>query len=167
MPVENPYKPPATAVRDPPRPPRSPIVAVLAGLGVDIGGSLVVGLLIGIVQAATLTARGMDAEQVQTAMTELDPSSGYFVLNTAIGLGFSLLGGYVCARMARRDERRLTAIMAGLIAVIGVALGGSRLAAWLNALMFVLTFVCTMGGGELGRRRNLADAREPSTATAV
>jgi hypothetical protein len=170
MRAENPYKPPAAAVRDParpPRPPRSQVVAVLAGLGVDIGGSLVVGIVIGIVQAATLSARGMDPRQIQTEMTELDPSSAYFFLNSLVGLGFSMLGGYVCARMARRDERRLTAIMAGVNSVLGLSLGGLRLGVALNVLMIVLTFASTMSGGQLGRRRNLADARETGAATAA
>jgi hypothetical protein len=167
MSVENPYNPPAAAVRDPPRPPRSPVVAVLAGLAVDIGGTTLAGIVLGIVYAATLAARGMDPGQIGTAITELDPDSGFFIVNTVIGLGFSALGGYVCARMARRNERRLTAMMAGLVVAIGFAMGSARLGVGLNALMLVLTFAVVIGAGELGRRRNLADAPKTSAATAA
>ena len=166
MSVENPYKPPAAAVRDPPRPPRSPIVAVLAGLAVDIGGTTVAGIVLGIVYAAMLAARGMGAEEIGTTLTELEVS-GYFILSTVVRLGFSALGGYVCARMARRDERRLTAIMAGLVVAIGFAMGAARWGVGLNVLMLVLTFAVVIAGGELARRRNVADARKTGAGAAT
>jgi MFS family permease len=109
----------------------------------------------------------MDAAEVGRTLTELDPSSGYFVFSSVLGFGFSLLGGYVCARMARRDERRLSVVLAVLVEAIGFVLGAATLGVALNALMLVLTFVTVMAGGELGRRRNLADARKTGAATAA
>src|SRR5690349_20937062 len=103
--MDNPYRAPTAAVRDPPPPPRSPILAMVAGLAVDIGGSMLASIVIGIVYAVVLASRGMAPEEVGKILTALDPSSGYFILSSAIGFGFSLLGGYVCARIARRDER--------------------------------------------------------------
>ena len=163
----NPYKAPTAAVRDPPPPPRSPIVAILAGLAVDIGGSVLASIVIGVVYAVVLATRGMPPEEVGRTLTALDPSSGYFILSSMIGFGFSLLGGYVCARIARRDERRLSVILAALIEVIGLVLGAATLGIGLNALMLVLTFAAVIAGGELGRRRNLADAQKASAATAA
>lgn len=167
MPAQNPYKPPAAALRDPPRPPRSPFVAILAGLGVDIGGTTLAGIVIGIVYSVILAARGQNPEQIVADLTSVDPSSGFFIFNSIVGGAFSLLGGYVCARLVRRDERRFTAIMAASSVGIGIALGGTRLSVGLNAAMLVLTFASVMAGGELGRRRNVADARKASAATAA
>jgi hypothetical protein len=140
---------------------------MVAGLAVDIGGSMLASIVIGIVYAVVLASRGMAPEEVGKILTALDPSSGYFILSSAIGFGFSLLGGYVCARIARRDERRLSVILAALIEVIGLVLGAVRLGIGLNLLMLVLTFAAVTAGGELGRRRNVADALKVGAATAA
>ena len=140
---------------------------MVAGLAVDIGGSMLASIVIGIVYAVVLASRGMAPEEVGKILTALDPSSGYFILSSAIGFGFSLLGGYVCARIARRDERRLSVILAALIEVIGLVLGAVSLGIGLNLLMLVLTFAAVTAGGELGRRRNVADALKVGAATAA
>jgi hypothetical protein len=170
MAAENPYKPPAATVRDPPRPPRaprSPVVGVLTGLAIDVGGTIVAGIVLGIVYAVVLAARGMGPEQIQTTLTDVDPSSGFFLLSGVVGLGLSVLGGYVCARMVRRDERRLAAIMGGLSAASGVALGAVTLVTWLSVGLLVVSFAAVMAGGELGRRRNVADARNADSGVAT
>ena len=166
-PDNNPYRAPTAAVRDAPPPPRSPIVAVLVGLVVDIGGSMLASIVIGIVYAVVLATRGMPPAEVGRTLTALDPSSGYFIFSSMTGFGFSLLGGYVCARIARRDERRLSVILAALIEVIGLVLGAATLGIALNVLMLVVTFAVVIAGGELGRRRNLADARKLGAVTAA
>jgi hypothetical protein len=166
VPAENPYRPPKARVQDAPAPPRSAVVGVLVGLAVDVGGTIVAGIVLGIVYAVMLAARGMGPEQIQTTLTEIDPRSGYFLVSGIVGLGFSLLGGYVCARLVRRDERRVTAIMGGLSALSGVALGGSAIGGWLNAAMVAVTFAAVVAGGELGRRRNLALASKAGATAA-
>jgi hypothetical protein len=165
--MHNPYRAPTTPVTDAPPPPRSPILAVLAGVAVDIGGSVVSSVVIGIVYYATLASRGGSPEEIGAALSEMGSSSGYFVVAVATGLGFSVLGGYVCARVARRKERRLAAI-AGLLSVAtGLSIGGASLGLWGNAGMALLSFASVMLGGELGRRRNVAQARGASVANAA
>jgi len=124
-------------------------------------------IVIGIVYAVVLATRGMPPAEVGRTLTALDPSSGYFIFSSMTGFGFSLLGGYVCARIARRDERRLSVILAALIEVIGLVLGAATLGIALNVLMLVVTFAVVIAGGELGRRRNLADARKLGAVTAA
>ena len=165
--MDNPYKAPTTAVRDPPAPPRSPIVAVLAGLAVDLGGTFVVGIAIGIGYAATLASEGKAPEQIQEAMTTSDASSGSFIAVSAVGGLFSLLGGYVCARVARRNELRVTAFLALLVVVLGFLMsGGSEsLDAGVLAALNLLTIAAVLLGGEIGRRRNLARAQRDAGST--
>lgn len=168
MAQENPYRPPAAAVRDQPAPPRSPFIAILAGAAIDLGGSLLSGLLVGIVYAVMLAANGTGAEQIRSTLTEPDPSSAYFIVNTIIGYAFSLLGGYVCARLVRRREGSVTGILAAISGVAGLALGGATQFGWQAVIFFtVVQVACVLLGGELGRRRNLTDARKPDAATAA
>jgi len=165
--MDNPYAAPTTPVKDPPPPPRSPILAVLAGVATDIGGTIVAGLVISIVYAATLASEGRSLEQIEQALTQIDPSSGYFVVSLVVGFGFSVLGGYICARVARREERRYAAIAALLIVAIGLGMGGSSFGFWANVGMALLSFVSVMLGGELGRRRNVAQTRKAGAASAA
>ncbi len=165
--MDNPYKAPTTPVKDVPPPPRSPLLAVLAGVAVDIGGTMVAGLVIGIVYAVMLASQGMNPEQIGEVLVEADPRSGYFAVSVVVGLGFSVLGGYVCGRLARRRERFFAAI-AGLLSVaIGLSMGGSAFDFGGDAGMSLLSFASVVLGGELGRRRNLADARAAGVANAA
>ena len=158
--TDNPDKPPAAALKDAPPPPRSPILAVIAGLAVDLGGTMAASVAIGIVYTVMLAGQGMGPEQIEQALTQIDPRSRYFWFGTAIGLGFSLLGGYVSARIARRHERQITAILAVLVTAFGLLMSsmssGTELSPWLSFGLHVSTFAAVMVGGELGRRRNLA-----------
>jgi hypothetical protein len=166
--MHNPYKPPAAVVRDPLPPPRSAVVAVLAGLAIDIGGGLLLGIVQGIVYAVMLASDGMSPEQIQTNLTDPDPGSAYFVLGTLLGLGLSTLAGYVCARMVRSRERRVTGILAVISGLIGIAMAAA--AAFDMTLGIALTLIqlgCVMLGGELGRRRNEAQARQAAGAMAA
>ena len=164
--MDNPYKPTAAALRDPPKPPRSPILAVVAGFAVDLGGTTLASIVITIVHAATLAGRGMPAEQITEAVTRYDPTSGYGLVATFVGGGFSILGGYVCARISRRNERKVTGVLALLIAGVGFFGAGETLGLLLNAGFVLLTLASIMAGGELGRRRNLANARDAAATAA-
>jgi uncharacterized membrane protein AbrB (regulator of aidB expression) len=165
--MENPYKPTAAALRDPPKPPRSPLVAMIAGIAVDFGGTILSTLLIGIVYGLTLVGRGMAPDQLEQAFADVDPGSGYFIVSTVVGGAFSLLGGYVCARLVRRNERKVTAILALVNGGLGLllSLASDDLNPLLDFGAILLTVAANMAGGELGRRRNLANAGDaPVTA---
>lgn len=164
---DNPYKAPTTPLKDAPRPPHSPIIAVLAGLAVDIGGSLLASILIGIAYAAILASQGMSPEEIGATLTEPDPSTRYFVFSVVVGLGFSLLGGYVCARIARRQERRWATILGLLSGVIGLSMVSDRLEIGVNLGLSLLSIAIVVLGGELGRRRNVAIARAAGAVSAA
>jgi predicted MFS family arabinose efflux permease len=120
--------------------------------------------------ALVLVAQGRDAEQFDPRQ----PMFGFIGFFT--GGACSLLGGYVCARLARRNERRVTAIMASLSAAVPVALVLvvalqhavlPVLSLGWSAVRLALMFLLAIAGGELGRRRNLTDARNTAAASAA
>jgi peptidoglycan/LPS O-acetylase OafA/YrhL len=157
-------------VRDPlpaPRPPRSAIVAVVAGLGVDLGGTLVSSVIVAVLYTLALVVFGGDP------FGPNQPALG--IVGFFTGGGFSFLGGYVCARIVRRNERRVTVIMASISTTAGLLM--ALLSAWAagaaptswgwRAIELAATFLLVTAGGELGRRRNGADARQANVATAA
>jgi peptidoglycan/LPS O-acetylase OafA/YrhL len=169
VPEANPYKPPAATVRDPPRPPRSPTFAILVGIGIDLGGALASSAVVATLYTLMLVAQGR-------SVMEFDPRQTWFgVVGVLTGGACSFLGGYVCARLVRRNERRVTAMMATIVMASSVALALS-VALQIDALSMlswtwsiarlVATFLLVLAGGELGRRRNLVDVRT-GAATAV
>jgi peptidoglycan/LPS O-acetylase OafA/YrhL len=159
--MENPYRPPTAPVRDPLPPGRSPTLAVLAGIGISLVGTLISSVVVAAFFSLMLAAQDRDIE-------EFDPRQPAFgIVVFFAGGAFSLLGGYVCARMVRRNERRVTGIMASLGMAVTAALAlvvavqSASLPAiswgW-SAVRLVVTGLLVVAGGELGRRRNLANA---------
>jgi hypothetical protein len=59
-------------------------------------------------------------------MSTIPTDSWLFYAATVVGLGFSVLGGYVCARVARRSELKLGAILAAVSAVLGIVLSADH-----------------------------------------
>jgi hypothetical protein len=160
VPEENPYKPPTAPVRDTgPPPSRSLTLAVLAGLAVGVGGTILSRLIVAIVYV-TLTDRGGSPQSAEALAASVSTT---FVYLAALGCLCSGVGGYVCARVARRHERRVTVVLAAL----STAIGFSMVAGTLAVLVHTLTFACVMVGGGVGRYRNLADKRKTLAAIAA
>jgi hypothetical protein len=118
----DPYAPPGARLEDK-HGPGSMVKAILVGLGVDIGGSLVSGIVLGMACAAILAASGASPEEFDTSFANISPLSPVSVVGSLIGCGLSVWGGYLCARIARRREYALGAV----VAVIPTA------ASWLTA----------------------------------
>jgi len=156
---DNPFKPPDARVRDQPPRPGSPLRAILTGLSVDIGGSLLVGIVLSLVHIAVLAGSGLSAEQVQAAQQSIPPASPFAILGTVLGALCSVAGGFVCARIAGRDEWRTGGIMAGLSAFFGLLLGsGSETAPEMIVLLTLCTLACVLLGVKYGRDANLRQA---------
>ena len=159
MPEENPYKPPTAPVRDTgPPAPRSLTLAVLAGLGVGIGGPILSRVIVALVYVGLVEPSG-------TPQQAVDAVSAWFITLVSSGCIFSALGGYVCARLARRHERRVTLAVAVLTTAIvySTIVGNGALA----ALVLTLTFASVMAGGGFGRYRNRAEKRKTAAAIAA
>jgi hypothetical protein len=162
--AENPYRPPTAAVRDAPLAARSPAGAVLAGIAVATVGSILASSLILYLFVPTLTTQDATATQQGSS----NPVTMWFIMNMIAEGTFSLLGGYVCARMVSRNERRPVTILALLI--IGADLSLTATLGeweWLDGALVAMTAVCVLTGGELGRRRNRAIERQANASIAA
>jgi hypothetical protein len=131
----------------------SPVKGMIFGLLVDIGGSLVASFVLFFVWAIWLSSSGLDAEAVAQSMAEPDPLSGFSLASYALGGGFSWLGGYVCARVARETELRCAAVIATISSLVSLAMGVG-LPPGLYFFLTVLTFASVMLGGWMGEQRN-------------
>lgn len=153
----DPYRPPQAAIADQGRPLGSPVKGMILGLLVDIGGSMVAAFILFFAWAIWLGASGLDAEAITQAMAENDPMSGISLIGYAVGAGFSWLGGFVCARVARETELRCAAVVAAVSAALALAMG-TGLPLPVNLLLAALTVGAVMLGGWMGAQLN---ARQP------
>ena len=149
----NPFEPPATTLADPALPPGSAVKAVSLGLLVDIAGTLAASTVLGIVYAAFLTATGEPEDQVPELLESAFQDGWGFVVGTVLGCGFSVLGGYVCARISRRQDMKLPLVLAALSIGIGVLLAGSAYSVVRDVALACLTVACVLAGAKLGLRR--------------
>jgi hypothetical protein len=150
----NPYAPPGAALQDLPVKAGSPLKAIILGLVVDLVGTMVGSLLLGAIYGIALAASGASFDELAAAGEGVATDSWLFWITTAMGLAFSVLGGYVCARIARRNELRLGAILALLSALIGylIAAGHYELGTFLS--LTIASMAAVIGGARLGQARN-------------
>lgn len=144
------------------------VSAVVLGLALTIGGSLLVGGCIGIVLAAAVFGAGTPPDRLQAAILELTASTPLLLLFLAVGALFSGLGGYVAARVGNAAPLTHAGVMA--LAAIGLGVlfsdhgAGPR---WFAALDCTLTLAGALAGGALVARRSqplvsVAEAAQPA-----
>lgn len=120
--TDSPYQPPTAQVRDQPAVKKpAPVKAVFVGLAVDVLGTLVAQFIIGIVYGLILASRGATPNDIKQVAESLGWGAWLHGISVAVGMGFSLLGGYFCARIARERVLRSVTAMALLDVALAVA----------------------------------------------
>ena len=135
----------------------SPVKGMVFGALVDIGGTLVAGIALGVIWTIWLAANGQSAEEIEQTIQNPDPTSLIGILGFVVGTAFSVLGGYVCARVARETEYRCAGVVATFSIAFGLAVGGGQSFA-MSLLTVVATIAAVMLGAWVGAQQN---ARQP------
>lgn len=152
----NPFTPPGSRVEDRPnRVPGSPVKAVLLGAVVDVAATMAGGIVAGLLFAMGFSALGATREEL-AELVQPATWSAYLVAMMGIGTAGSALGGYVCARIAKRDEARLGWILAAISVLLGVLMGGDAAAEKFDQLVVgaLLTVIGVLVGTKLGEAKN-------------
>jgi hypothetical protein len=114
---ENPYTPPNAPLQD--RAPDgvgSTLKAVAFGVLTDLVGTTVGGIVLVVIFSSILIGQGHTPESLGPLLTD---SGAYLVVSLAVGLSFTVLGGYVAARVANRREYWHALIVGIIVLVIG------------------------------------------------
>ena len=151
---DNPFAPPASEVRDLSAHRGSPITGVILGLLVDIGGTVIASMLIGGLFAVFMAQSGMPAEEIFAALSDTRFASPLFVVSTIAGAALSVLGGYVCQRIARRSNYHLALVLAGLSTAIGLAMSWTTYSALGHVLLTLLNVASVLLGTRLAGRQH-------------
>jgi hypothetical protein len=159
---DNPFTPPRAPVADPDEnTPGSPIKAVAFGFGVDTLGTFIGGIVLSIAYGVWLVSTGTPTDEIATALG--GRFTPFWWLSFLLGSGFSALGGYVCARIAKRSEYRLGSFMAVFSILLGVGMQLLQEFPSMDeaALGALVTWGCVIAGSHAGARRNRRAAPGP------
>jgi len=130
-------------------PQRSTPLAILLGLFVDIGGTMVFSIVAATVASILLVQSGVGPEDLGGALAE---STLFQIVGLAGGLTCTVLGGYVAARFANRGEYA-TAFAVGLASLVfGEAMmlfSDQTTALWLRLAGDLLVIPAAVLGGHL------------------
>ena len=102
--MHNPYTPPSAQVGDMEIRKGSRIKAILAGLAVDIGGSMLAGIAFVAAVGIIMASGGADGDEIASSMDTLSDDPWIYAGGLAASFLFSTLGGYACTRIARHSE---------------------------------------------------------------
>ena len=114
---ENPYTPPSSPVRDrDPERTGSTLKAVSFGVLTDLLGTTLGGIVLLVVFSSILVSQGRSPEDIGVVLLNSD---AYLFVSFAVGMTFTMLGGYVAARVANHREYRHAAIVGIIMLVFG------------------------------------------------
>ena len=108
---DNIYQPPTSDIEVDESHRGSPTRAILAGLAVDLFGSLILGVAISVGYAAFLASQGLDEHEIQSALANVDAFTPLWFIGTALGLGITVFAGFVCAAIVNYEEYRYCTIL--------------------------------------------------------
>jgi Na+/H+-translocating membrane pyrophosphatase len=150
----NPYRAPEAPVRDPGTGPQRPTwVAILAGLAADVGGTFIGSIVVTLVLGVLLTSQGIPAVDVEN---QLGSSGPYQVFSLLFGLSFTVLGGYVAARVANRRELwhgMVLGIASLAFGEVYIALFDLDIAFWQRLASWVAMIPAGIWGASIYRKR--------------
>ena len=150
----NPYAPPKTEVADRPKSALSPWKAVLVGLTIDVGGSLLLAVVLGAVYSGFRFSAGAGRVHVRAEMASMLPTSWLSILGSVAGAAaLSFLGGMVCTRLARRSDYSLGLVLASISASFGLLLSFNQYSVAMNLVMTSVTFAFVLLGTRYGQVR--------------
>ncbi|HEX4509870.1 MAG TPA: hypothetical protein VH328_07325, partial [Burkholderiaceae bacterium] len=105
--MPNPPSPPPDHRSDKPDPAaaaRLALRAVLTGVSIDICASSLLGIGIRVLYAMQVGTPDMTSTQIDDLVSSMPPESPLSVLSILLGALISVGAGYLCARIARRNE---------------------------------------------------------------
>jgi hypothetical protein len=128
-------------------------IAVLVGFAVDMAGSTILGLLILFVLLLVWSLEGVKPADMSKKMMSVNEDPMFQAVTGAVGLGFTLIGGYVAGRMAAGYKVLhgaavgLMGMVLGVFAVALLLLMIKNLPDWYVAVNFLTPIpVAALGG---------------------
>jgi hypothetical protein len=159
---QNRYEPPQARLAPRNREPGSIPKAVAIGAAIDLGGTILGGIVIGLAYSVLLGIQGRSAAEVEQALTTFDPFSLFGLMLTAMGTAMSALGGYQCAVIANRPAYLAPGIMSLISVMFSATMSDGRVPLPQLLLLSGLTVAAVLGGASLHIRKLVGPSQPAS-----
>lgn len=157
----NPYQPPNADVNRADAAPGSLPKAVLTGVGIDIGGTILMSFLATVVMVGLLASEGRSESEIQSSLGGLDVFSGFGLMLSIAGLAMSFIGGYWCAKIANRTTYLAPTLMAAVSLVYSLVFGSGQTSWPVTLALIAISIVAIY----VGAWRAIAQITARQTAT--
>jgi len=124
---------------------------VILGVAADIGGTIAASTILLLIFAGHLFNEQLSPEELDATLKPITQSGEFLLVSLIVGLSFSALGGYVAARVAKREIY----LNAGLVGVVSVLIGltmGAEAPPWYTIAGYVLVIPAALFGAHLADR---------------
>jgi peptidoglycan/LPS O-acetylase OafA/YrhL len=124
------------------------IKAVLLGILTDVGGSLAVSFMLGIILAVYMVFKHIPSDEAENLLYGM----GVMIPGSIIGFGFTCLGGYIAGRIAKQAQvlhGALVGLASLVVGILALVLSSHSYPTWLTIFSFVSPVPGAMAGGYL------------------
>jgi hypothetical protein len=118
---------------------------------------LIVAVVLMIIFGGHVFKSGMPAQQMAEALTAVARGNDFLIASLILGTLTTVVGGYIAARIAKKEIY----LNSGIVGIIGMVLGvflGGQSPMWFNAAGFLTTVPAALAGGYLAKLRQSKDA---------
>lgn len=136
------------------RPLKISIKAILIGILVDICGSTLVGFVFGFILAVVLITQGVPRIDAQTQVNSIIQNPSFLVGGLFMGLGFTFLGAFVAAHIAKTAEFIHAGSVGAIICLLSLLFPSRPLPVWYSRVGFLLTVPVAILAGYLAKNKN-------------
>ncbi len=140
------YEPPKSDLRVADGKPGSTVKAVALGALVEVVGSFLVGIVIGVIYVVLLSRQGLSPEEIQKMVTHMDPFSGIGLFALVLGSLVSVLAGYICASIANAPSYKAAFILAAISCALALFSGYGVYSRGILVLVGGLSVACVLLG---------------------
>lgn len=128
------------------------IKGILLGVLTDTGGNTIAGIILMVIFASGRITPDMSGQEINDAILALAQGGGFLLASLIVGLGFTILGGYVAARVAKKGIYQNSAMVGAIDMLLGILFSGTS-AHWFDIAGFLIVIPAALLGGHLARKQ--------------
>jgi len=131
-----------------------PVIAVITGVLIDIIGTIIIAVLIGLALGFYLLSQGVAENELESVLTTRITHVPWSIILIVLGASISVLAGYVTAKIAKHGVYLYAGIVGCISGGFGYSTGLDEYSAPVNISLALLTVAVTILGAFLWLRKN-------------
>ena len=129
-------------------------MAVIAGVLIDLLGSIIIAVLIGFALGFYLLSQGVAESELESVLTARLTQVPWNVALIALGTAISVLAGFVTAKIAKHHVYAYAGAVGCISGIFGFWTGYNDTSMPLNIALALLTIIATVFGAFLWLKKN-------------